>query len=123
MRNAVIVFTLFLVQGLGLAVPVEKQMVLKGFWQRVIRHRRGNHLTLLRLQENSNLSWLMYQQRKWQLGRHPRGGPIPKKIPWKNSWSGFLVNGLHRAVRSGSNGVSARVLLLDPTVPLLRMPT
>src|SRR5262245_61528339 len=97
--------------------------MLKDFWQRTVTQRRGTHLTLLHLQKSSNLSWLMYQQRKWQLRPHRGGAPIRKKIPWKNSWKNFLVNGPHREDRSSSNGVSARVLLLVPTVPLLRMPT
>ena len=123
MRNAVIVFTLFLATGVGLGCSARDTDGSEGFLANSGAVPSRGPLTLLHLQKSSNLSLLIYQQRKWQLRRHPGGGPIRKKIQWKNSRSRFLVDGPHRADRSSSNGVSARVLLLDPTVPLLRMPT
>ena len=122
MRNAVIGFTLCLITGIGLGCSGRNTDDVEGFLAKSGAASSRNSPDFVTLAKKLQPIVVNVSTTQMAAGPAPGGGPIRKKIPPKSSWSGFLVNGPHRADRS-SNGISARVLLLDPTVPLLRMPT
>src|SRR5215510_14495052 len=121
MRNGVIVFMLFFITSIGgLSCSGRNTDDSKGFLAKSDAASSRNPPDFVTLAKK--LQPIVVNVSTTQIAAGPPPGcPIQEKIPWKKSWKNFLVNGPHRTECS-SNGVSARVLLLDPTVPSLRMP-